>query len=164
MNAPSPSAGTKPPTGKHDHTILLVHGPNLNMLGTREPEVYGTQTLDDINKMLGSIAERRGVNLVTYQSNIEGDIISVVQQYVGHSDGLIINPAGYTHTSVAIRDALVMYPEPIVEVHLSNIHNRENFRKDSLMAPVATGTISGFGEDSYRLALLWLIHVLEDSD
>ncbi|MCA9807604.1 MAG: type II 3-dehydroquinate dehydratase [Cyanobacteria bacterium HKST-UBA06] len=150
--------------GKHDHTILVVHGPNLNMLGTREPDVYGTQTLDDINRMLVKVAERREVNLVTYQSNIEGDIITVIQQYASKSDGLIINPAGYTHTSVAIRDALVLYPEPIVEVHLSNIYNREDFRKDSLMSPVTTGTISGFGADSYRLALMWLAHILEHDD
>lgn len=147
-----------------DKTILVLHGPNLNMLGQREPEIYGTDTLDDINKLLKSIADRHDYDCVAMQSNHEGELITQIQQFAQKSVGLIINPAGYTHTSVAIRDALVLYSAPVVEVHMSNIFNRESFRSESMMSSVVTGVISGFGADSYRLAMLWLIHHLDDDD
>ncbi len=143
--------------------ILVIHGPNLNLLGKREPEVYGTDTLEELNHMLGHIAERHEIQVKCVQSNHEGQIIDWIHQANDTTDGLIINPAAYTHTSVAIRDALVVYPHPIVEVHISNISNREAFRHDSMISPVATGVISGFGFDSYRLALLWMIKHLESS-
>jgi 3-dehydroquinate dehydratase-2 len=152
-----------PPNLKKDqpHTdqcrILVLHGPNLNMLGKREPEIYGKQTLEEINAFLSQIAERHQVTLNCFQSNHEGEIVDWIHQNLETTDGLIINAGAYTHTSIAIRDALLMYTPPIVEVHLSNIFNREVFRSESVIAPVANGTISGFGVDSYRLALLWLI-------
>jgi len=141
--------------------ILVIHGPNLNLLGQREPDIYGDSTLDDVNKMLEHIAERHGIALECFQSNHEGAIIDKIHSAMGETEGLIINPGGFTHTSVAIRDALVVFPNPVIEVHISNIHKREAFRAESLVSPVATGSISGFGIDSYRLALLWLVKHLE---
>jgi len=141
--------------------VLVIHGPNLNLLGQREPEIYGTETLESINRMLEHIAERHNIQLTCYQSNHEGEIIDRIQAAIDTMDGLIINPGGYTHTSIAIRDTLVASPKPIVEVHISNIFNRETFRSESVIAPVVTGTISGLGVDSYRLALLWMIKHLE---
>lgn len=141
--------------------ILVIHGPNLNLLGRREPDIYGHETIEDIEKMLRSIAERRGIQLNTFQSNHEGAIIDRIHQAMDETEGLIINPGGYTHTSVAIRDALAMFPHPIVEVHMTNIASREDFRKESLISPMVDGVISGFGMDSYRLALLWLMRNLE---
>ncbi len=142
--------------------LLVLHGPNLNLLGKREPDIYGTDTLTDVNEMLKHIAERHNITLQCVQSNHEGVLIDEIHKAIDTTDGLIINPGGYTHTSVAIRDALAVYPNPIVEVHLSNIHNRESFRAESLISAVATGSISGFGIDSYRLALLWLVNHLDD--
>jgi 3-dehydroquinate dehydratase II len=141
--------------------ILVIHGPNLNMLGKREPDIYGTDTLEDVDRMLEHIAERHDIALCNFQSNHEGAIVDRIHQAIDISEGIIINPGAYTHTSVAIRDALVMYPNPIVEVHISNIYSREAFRSESVISPIATGTISGFGVDSYRLALLWLIKHLD---
>jgi 3-dehydroquinate dehydratase II len=141
--------------------ILVLHGPNLNLLGQREPEIYGTDTLNDVNDMLKHIAERHNIQLQCLQSNHEGTLIDEIHKAIDKTDGLIINPGGYTHTSVAIRDALAVYPNPVVEVHLSNIHSRESFRAESLISAVVTGSISGFGIDSYRLALLWLIKHLD---
>jgi 3-dehydroquinate dehydratase-2 len=144
--------------------IMVIHGPNLNLLGQREPEIYGDTTLSELNGMLEHIAERHHMRLTCLQSNHEGQIVDAIQKAIGSSEGIIINPGAYTHTSVSIRDALVIYPNPVVEVHISNIHNREAFRSESLVAPVVTGTISGFGIDSYRLALLWMIKHLEHSE
>lgn len=138
----------------------MIHGPNLNLLGKREPEIYGHQTLEDINGSLLALAEEQGVTLETFQSNHEGEIVTFIGDHLGAVDGIIINPAAYTHTSVAIRDALSAVAVPIVEVHLSNIYQREAFRHHSYISPIATGVISGFGVESYRLALRALLGVL----
>jgi len=134
--------------------VLVVHGPNLNLLGKREPEVYGHTTLDDINEQLTEQANRLGIELRTFQSNSEGALITAIQEAMGWAQAIIINPGGYTHTSVALRDAIAATDLPAVEVHLSNIYRREEFRHHSYIAPVATGQIAGFGPLSYRLALL----------
>lgn len=133
--------------------ILVIHGPNLNMLGVREPEHYGTLTLDEINRQLQSLAVELGVELEIQQSNIEGEIVSLIQQALGRFKAILINPGAYTHTSVAIRDAVAAVAIPTVEVHLSNIYKREEFRHHSFIAPVAAGQVSGFGVDSYLLGL-----------
>lgn len=133
--------------------ILLVHGPNLNLLGDREPHLYGTQTLADINNGLIELAKQAGFELRCVQSNHEGALIDAVQDARKTTVGLIINPGGYTHTSVALRDALAAYDHPIIEVHLSNVHQRESFRHHSYISGVATGVICGLGADGYRLAL-----------
>jgi 3-dehydroquinate dehydratase-2 len=137
-------------------TILVIHGPNLNMLGKREPEVYGKATLDDINAVLKETANRLGVRIDSFQSNHEGAIVDKIQEIMNSHQGLIINPGAYTHTSVAIRDALLLLSFPVVEVHLSNIYKREPFRHHSMIAGVATGQISGLGSDGYVLALEYL--------
>ncbi len=134
--------------------VLVIHGPNLNLLGSREPETYGSATLDDINRMLREEASRLGIELSTVQSNSEGALVEAIQAASGWADVIIINPAAYTHTSVALRDAISAVGIPTIEVHLSNIHAREEFRHTSHIAPVAIGQIAGFGADSYRLALI----------
>ncbi|MDO8437003.1 MAG: type II 3-dehydroquinate dehydratase [Nitrosomonadaceae bacterium] len=134
--------------------ILVLHGPNLNMLGTREPEVYGFVTLDEINRNLAKIAEDAGIILENFQSNSEADLISRIQQTIGDgTDFIIINPAAYTHTSVALRDALAAVELPFIEVHLSNIFARETFRRESYFSDLALGVISGLGPKGYELAL-----------
>ena len=132
--------------------ILIIHGPNLNLLGTRESDIYGTKSLDEINDSLNQLATELGVEIMIKQSNHEGEIVDLIQKS-GDYSALLINPAAYTHTSVAIRDAIAAVKIPAVELHLSNIHKREEFRQKSLIAPVATGQISGFGPDSYLLGL-----------
>ena len=133
--------------------ILIIHGPNLNLLGTREPEVYGADTLADIDQQLTRLAEEKEITLQTFQSNSEGDIVSRIQQAAGQIDFIIINPAAYTHTSVAIRDAFLATRIPFIEVHLSNVYAREEFRQHSYLSDIATGVISGFAINSYRFAL-----------
>ena len=133
--------------------ILVIHGPNLNMLGRREPDQYGSRTLKEINQELKAKAAELGVRLSDYQSNHEGDIVECIQKAAGQVDGLIINPAAFTHTSVAIRDALLLLDAPILEVHISNIYKREAFRHHSYVADIATGQISGLGPIGYLLAL-----------
>ena len=134
--------------------ILVIHGPNLNLLGTREPEVYGADTLADINQELSQLAAQKGVELETYQSNDEGHIVSRIQQAgTKKIEFIIINPAAYTHTSVAIRDAFLATRIPFIEVHLSNVFAREEFRTHSYLSDLAVGVISGFGKNSYLLAL-----------
>ncbi len=132
--------------------ILIIHGPNLNLLGKREENIYGTNTLDEINGLLGKLAKELKVEVDIKQSNHEGEIVDWIQGSKEYF-ALVINPAAYTHTSVAIRDAIAAVQIPAVEVHLSNIHGREEFRQKSLIAPVAYGQISGFGLDSYLLGL-----------
>lgn len=134
--------------------FLVMHGPNLNLLGRRQPEIYGTTTLSEIDAELKRLAAVDGHELETFQSNHEGSLIDKLHSLIGKIDALIINPAAFTHTSVALRDAIAAAGVPAVEVHLSNIHAREPFRHDSLIAPVARGQICGFGLDSYRLGYL----------
>jgi len=142
--------------------ILLVHGPNLNLLGERESKHYGTATLEQINQDLSEIATGRGHTLESYQSNIEGELVNKIQEARKQSvDGILINPAAYGHTSVAIRDALIAVKIPFVEVHLSNIAAREEFRHKSLISDIAQGVIFGFGPDSYKLGLSGLMSVLQ---
>ncbi|HBY56600.1 MAG TPA: type II 3-dehydroquinate dehydratase [Candidatus Atribacteria bacterium] len=138
--------------------IGIINGPNLNMLGKREQKIYGNITLEEINHKLKSFAEKVGIELTIKQSNFEGEIIEFIQQFSSQVEGLIINPAAYTHYSYAIADALRDCPIPIVEVHLSNIFSREDFRGKSVTAPACTGQIAGFGYHSYILA----IHALQD--
>jgi len=141
--------------------ILLLNGPNLNMLGTREPEKYGSITLADIENQLRVLAGSNGVELDCYQSNHEGDIVDKIQSLVGIYDGLIINAGGYTHTSVAIRDAIASVGIPIVEVHMTNIHSREEFRHQSYISGVSIAQVVGFKSKSYEYALLGLIDYLK---
>lgn len=133
--------------------ILVIHGPNLNLLGRREPEVYGTATLDDINRRLQAKAASLGYALDIVQTNHEGVMVDTIQKALDGYCGVIINPAAFTHYSVAVRDALAALSVPVIEVHLSNIHSREDFRRTSLTAPVVTGQISGLGATGYLLAL-----------
>lgn len=144
--------------------IIVINGPNLNMLGKREPEIYGSLTLEDIESFLASRAEVADgdVNLSFFQSNSEGDIVTAIQDARGKFDGLIINPAAYTHTSVAIRDAVLSAGLPVVEVHLSNIYRREDFRQKSFVSGVSVGVVSGFGAESYYLGLLGLVEHLRE--
>ncbi len=133
--------------------VLVVHGPNLNLLGEREPEVYGRTRLADIDRELAELGDELGIKVTTFQSNSEGDIITRIQQARGMIDALLINPAGYTHTSVAIRDAIIALEAPTVEVHLSNVYKREPFRHHSTIADIADARIMGFGAPGYALAL-----------
>ncbi|MGF1521536.1 MAG: type II 3-dehydroquinate dehydratase [Leptolyngbyaceae cyanobacterium] len=140
--------------------VFTLHGPNLNLLGKREPGIYGVQTLADIDALLLKEGERLSVELSLHQSNHEGVLVDLIQSTLGLYDGILINPGAYTHTSVAIRDAIAAVQIPTVEVHLSNIHKREAFRHHSYIAQVAIGQISGFGADSYRLGLQALVAYL----
>ena len=150
MSQPSPSSPR----------ILVIHGPNLNLLGRREPEIYGRTTLDEINSQLTALGAQLGLGLDTFQSNHEGAIVDRIQQAAGIYDGLIINAAAFTHTSIAIRDALAMLNAPVIEVHLSNIHRREPFRHTSMTAGVVTGQILGLGAAGYALALRGLAEMV----
>jgi 3-dehydroquinate dehydratase-2 len=141
--------------------ILVIHGPNLNLLGKREPEVYGTTNLDEINNLLKKEAKVLGISIDFFQSNSEGDIVNKIQEGIGKFDGIIINPGAYTHTSIAIRDAITSTDIPTTEVHISNIFKREEFRQKSFISGVAIGVISGFGVDSYLLGLRGLVSHLK---
>jgi 3-dehydroquinate dehydratase II len=135
----------------HLKKVLVIHGPNLNLLGKREKNIYGAKSLKGINKDISSLASELGIDVKVIQLNSEGEILDIIQK--ADYDALVINPAAYTHTSVAIRDAIAGVDRPAIEVHLSNIHKREEFRQKSFIAGVAVGQISGFGPDSYLLAL-----------
>lgn len=138
--------------------ILIINGPNLNLLGTREPEIYGALTLKQIEQKVNEYAQKLNIETEFFQSNVEGEIINKIQEK--GFDGIVINPAGYSHTSVSIRDAISAVKIPAVEVHLSNIYSREEFRHTSLIAPVCMGQISGFGADVYTLGLQALYNKL----
>ena len=133
--------------------VLVLHGPNLNLLGTREPDVYGTDTLADIDSQLTALAEELKITIRIKQSNSEEVLIESLHSSREWANGVLFNPGAFTHTSVALRDAIAAIDIPVVEVHLSNIHARESFRRDSLLAPVCIGSISGFGTKSYMLGL-----------
>lgn len=141
--------------------ILVIHGPNLNLLGEREEDVYGKNSLEDINKKLKALAKELIIEIEAYQSNVEGEIINAIQGAKGKFGAIVINPGGYTHTSVAIRDAIAAVKIPTVEVHLSNIYSREEFRHKSVVAPVAVGQIAGFGVNSYLLGLRAAVELLK---
>jgi 3-dehydroquinate dehydratase-2 len=141
-------------------TVLVLHGPNLNLLGVREPEVYGALTLGQVNERLQALARELGVEIDVFQSNIEGELVDRIQKAAGSAHAILINPAAYTHTSVAIRDALLAVGLPVIEVHLSNIHRREEFRHRSLISDIAVGQITGFGVDSYLLGLRAAVHAI----
>ena len=139
--------------------ILILHGPNLNLLGSREPDVYGSETLEEINGNLGKLATEANVGLASFQSNSEADLISRIQQAMeDETDFIIINPAAFTHTSIALRDALSAARLPFIEVHLTNIFARETFRRESYFSSLALGVISGLGARSYYLALKYAIN------
>lgn len=140
--------------------ILFLNGPNLNMLGTREPDKYGRNTLNDIENYVKEEAKKLSAEITFFQSNIEGELVSKIQEANNHFDGIVINPAAYTHTSIAIRDALLAVNVPAVEIHLSNIHTREDFRKISYTAPACVGQITGFGAGSYKLGLIAIVDYL----
>ena len=140
--------------------ILVMHGPNLNLLGKREPEIYGTQTLAEIDAALAATAKTLGAEIESIQSNHEGELIDRIQEAMGQADGILINPGGFTHSSVALRDALIATGLPIIEVHLSNVYAREVFRQHSYVSPIATGVISGLGASGYRFGLEALVERL----
>lgn len=141
--------------------LIVIHGPNLNLLGTREPDIYGLSTLDDINAMIHELAKGHHVEAVCFQSNSEGEIINMIHQECPDADCLIINPGAYTHYSIAIADAIKGVGIPAVEVHLSNIYAREEFRHHSVISPVVRGQVSGFGPSSYRLAVFAALDIIE---
>lgn len=144
--------------------ILVLHGPNLNLLGTREPEIYGSTTLDDINGMIAERAAEAGIEPAFYQSNHEGDLVDAIQQANHKFDFIIFNAAAFTHYSIAIRDAIAAIDVPVIEVHISNIHQREEFRHTSVLAPVAMGQICGLGVESYLAALEAIIYKLNRAE
>lgn len=144
--------------------ILVIHGPNLNLLGIREPGIYGNKTLETINQGLIALGQTLGTTVETFQSNLEGELVTTIQQALGRYEGIVLNAAAYTHTSVALRDAIGAVGLPVVEVHLSNIHQRESFRHHSYIAPVVLGQISGFGVVSYELGLRALVQHLLPTD
>lgn len=144
--------------------VLVVNGPNLNLLGVREPEVYGSETLQDIVDELRSFAGERDVELSDFQSNSEGELVTALHEARTTCDGVVLNPGAYTHYSIAIRDAISGVGLPVVETHLSNVHAREPFRRESVIAPVCVGVVAGFGRDSYFVALEALLrHLGHDS-
>ena len=141
--------------------VLVIHGPNLNLLGKREPEIYGHQSLDEINTEIKTRGDQIEIAVDTFQSNHEGDIVERIQQATQNYHGIIINPAAYTHTSIAIRDALALLDIPVIEIHLSNINKRESFRHVSMIADIVAARIAGFGSHGYILALEGLARIIE---
>lgn len=142
--------------------VVVIQGPNLNMLGHREQNIYGPMKLDDIHKQMQGFAEQNGIKIEFFQSNLEGEIVDRLQECMGEANGVIINPAAYTHTSIAIRDAIAAIQIPTIEVHLSNIYQREEFRHTSLVAPVCAGQISGFGPFSYHMAMIAIAQIMNE--
>ncbi len=142
--------------------IVVIQGPNLNMLGAREQNIYGPMKLEQIHQQMEEFAKQNNLEVEFFQSNLEGEIVDRIQECFGEADGIIINPAAYTHTSIAIRDALSAVALPAIEVHISNIHRREEFRHTSLTAPVCTGQIIGFGPFGYHMAMISMAQILNE--
>lgn len=141
--------------------IMVIQGPNINMLGKREPSIYGMMDMQSIHEQMSSVAKEAGVDINFFQSNFEGEIVDKIQECLGECDGIIINPAAYSHTSVAIRDAITAVALPTIEIHISNIYQREEFRQKSLISPVSAGQISGFGPVGYHLAMIGMLQIFE---
>ena len=141
--------------------IMVIQGPNINMLGLREPGIYGSMRMEDIHAQMKIVADQNSVDIDFFQSNLEGEIVDKIQECLGEADGIIINPAAYTHTSISIRDALSAVNLPVIEVHISNIYRREEFRHKSLVAAVAAGQIAGFGPVGYHLAMIGMLQIFE---
>lgn len=141
--------------------IMVIQGPNINMLGLREPSIYGAMKMEDIHKQMKAVADQSGNEIEFFQSNFEGEIVDKIQECFGTCDGIIVNPAAFTHTSVAIRDALAAVGLPVIEVHISNIARREEFRQKSLVAPITAGQVIGFGPVGYYLAMIGMIQIFE---
>jgi 3-dehydroquinate dehydratase II len=144
--------------------VLVIHGPNLNLLGKREPDIYGTVTLEEINNRLALLARELGTDVTFFQSNHEGELVQKIQDAMGTCQALVINPGAYTHTSIALRDAIASTGIPAVEVHLSNIYRREEFRHHSYISGVAFGQITGFGIESYLLGLRAAVHAAQSAN
>jgi len=142
--------------------IAVIQGPNLNMLGTREKQVYGTVKLEQLHAQMKDVATQNGLEIEFFQSNLEGEIVDKIQECYGEIDGIIINAAAYTHTSIAIRDAIMAVSIPTVEVHISNINRREEFRKTNMIAPVCASSIIGFGPFGYHLAMMGMLQMLNE--
>jgi 3-dehydroquinate dehydratase-2 len=142
--------------------IAVIQGPNLNMLGIREQHIYGPMSLDQIHEQLKNAAEQNGIEVEFFQSNLEGEIVDRIQECLGTVDGIMINPAAYSHTSIAIKDALSAVNMPVVEVHISNIYKREEFRQKSITAGASTGVISGFGPFGYHMGLIALMQIIAE--
>lgn len=142
--------------------IAVIQGPNLNMLGIREQHIYGSMSLEQIHEQLKNAAEQNGIEVEFFQSNFEGEIVDRIQECLGTVDGIMINPAAYSHTSIAIKDALSAVSMPVVEVHISNIYKREEFRQKSITAGASTGVISGFGPFGYHMGLIALMQIVSE--
>ncbi|WP_331775335.1 type II 3-dehydroquinate dehydratase [Sulfurospirillum sp. 1612] len=144
--------------------IVVIQGPNLNMLGHREQNIYGPMKLEEIHAQMEAVAKQNGAEIEFFQSNLEGELVDKIQECLGDADGIIINPAAYSHTSIAIRDAINAVSLPAIEVHISNIFRREEFRAHSMTAPASTGVISGFGPFGYHLAMISLLQMLGEME
>ena len=142
--------------------IVVVQGPNLNMLGVREQNIYGPMKLEQIHAQMKEFANQNNVEIEFFQSNLEGEIVDKIQECYGDANGIIINPAAYTHTSIAIRDAISAVAIPTIEVHISNIHRREEFRKENMIAPVCASSIVGFGAFGYHLAMMGILQIMNE--
>jgi 3-dehydroquinate dehydratase-2 len=142
--------------------VMVIQGPNLNMLGVREQNIYGNMKLEDIHNNMSAFAEQQGLELEFFQSNLEGEIVDKIQECLGEVDGILINPAAYTHTSIAIKDALAAVNLPTIEVHISNIYKREEYRQKSMTAEASAGVITGFGPFSYHLGLIAIHQILSE--
>lgn len=142
--------------------VVVIQGPNLNMLGTREPHIYGPMKLDEIHAQMKEFGSQNGVEVEFFQSNLEGEIVDKVQECFGDADGIIINAAAYTHSSIAIRDALTAVNLPTIEVHISNVNRREDFRKENMIAPACTSSVVGFGPFGYHMAMVGMLQILTE--
>lgn len=142
--------------------IVVIQGPNLNMLGIREQNIYGPMKLEQIHAQMKEVATQNGVEIEFFQSNLEGEIVDKIQECYGEAQGLIINAAAYTHTSIAIRDAIAAVSLPTIEVHISNIHRREDFRQKNMIAPVCTSSVVGFGPFGYHLAMMGMLQIFNE--